>query len=142
MDAGDPKYWSRKSTHHLWPRIAELVQSGRSMREAAAELNVSYETAARACRAAGIVRRRGFGSMDPNLQREIAQKGGKAAQAQGRVHHFTAEEASAAGKKGWQVSPRSPDHMRRIGKMGGQASVVARHGGSPRQNQKDVGNRE
>ena len=128
----DRKYWSRKSTHHLWPQIADMVRSGKSMRQAAADLGVSYETAARACRAAGIVRRRGFGSMDPDLQRQIAQKGGRAAQAQGKVHHFTSEEASAAGKKGWKVSPRSPDHMRRIGKMGGQASVVARHGVSPR----------
>lgn len=109
-----------------------MVRSGKSMRQAAAELGVSYETAARACRAAGIVRRRGFGSMDPELQRQIAQKGGRAAQAQGKVHHFTSEEASAAGKKGWKVSPRSPDHMRRIGRLGGQASVVARHGVSPR----------
>lgn len=132
QSAEDRKYWSRKSTHHLWPQIADMVRSGKSMRQAAAELNVSYETAARACRAAGIVRRRGFGSMDPDLQRQIAQKGGRAAQAQGKVHHFTSEEASAAGKKGWKVSPRSPDHMRRIGKMGGQASVVARHGVSPR----------
>jgi general stress protein YciG len=130
--AEDRKYWSRKSTHHLWPQIAEMVRSGKSMRQAAADLGVSYETAARACRAAGIIRRRGFGSMDPELQRQIAQKGGRAAQAQGKVHHFTSEEASAAGKKGWKVSPRSPDHMRRIGKMGGQASVVARHGVSPR----------
>jgi general stress protein YciG len=132
QSAEERKYWSRKSTHHLWPQIADMVRSGKSMRQAAAELNVSYETAARACRAAGIVRRRGFGSMDPELQRQIAQKGGRAAQAQGKVHHFTSEEASAAGKKGWKVSPRSPDHMRRIGKMGGQASVVARHGVSPR----------
>jgi general stress protein YciG len=132
QSADDRKYWSRKSTHHLWPQIADMVRGGKSMRQAAADLGVSYETAARACRAAGIVRRRGFGSMDPELQRQIAQKGGRAAQAQGKVHHFTPEEASAAGKKGWKVSPRSPDHMRRIGKMGGQASVVARHGVSPR----------
>lgn len=137
--AGDEKYWSRKSTHHLWPQIAEMVRGGKSMRQAAQELGVSYETAARACRAAGIVRRRGFGSMDPELQRQIAQKGGKAAQAQGKVHHFTPEEASAAGKKGWQVSPRSPDHMRKIGKMGGQASVVARAGVSPRNLQRGEG---
>lgn len=101
------------------------------MRQAALELGVSYETAARACRAAGIIRRRGFGSMSPELQRQIARKGGRAAQAQGKVHHFTSEEARAAGKKGWQVSPRSTDHMRRIGKMGGQASVASRHGASP-----------
>jgi general stress protein YciG len=128
----DARYWSRKSTHHLWPQIADMVRAGKSMRQAATELGVSYETAARACRAAGIVRRRGFGSMDPELQRQIAKKGGKAAQAQGKVHHFTREEASAAGKKGWQVSPRSPDHMRTIGKKGGQASVVSRNGVSPR----------
>lgn len=43
---------------------------------------------------------RGFGSMDPVKQREIASKGGKAAHAKGTAHEFTTEEAREAGKKG------------------------------------------
>ena len=50
QSAEDRKYWSRKSTHPLWPQIADMVRSGKSMRQAAADLGVSYETAARACR--------------------------------------------------------------------------------------------
>ena len=48
--------------------------------------------------------RRGFGSMSPEKQREIASKGGKAAHAKGTAHEWTPEEASEAGKKGGQVS--------------------------------------
>lgn len=43
---------------------------------------------------------RGFASMDPNKQREIASKGGKAAHARGTAHEFTSEEAREAGRKG------------------------------------------
>jgi general stress protein YciG len=43
---------------------------------------------------------RGFASMDPKKQREIASKGGRAAHAKGVAHRWTREEASAAGKKG------------------------------------------
>ena len=45
-------------------------------------------------------KRRGFASMDPELQKSISRKGGKAAHAQGRAHEFTSEEAKAAGRKG------------------------------------------
>jgi len=45
-------------------------------------------------------RPRGFASMSPERRREIASKGGQAAQARGKAHQWTAEEASAAGKKG------------------------------------------
>ncbi len=38
--------------------------------------------------------------MDPNKQREIASKGGKAAHNSGHAHQFTPEEARAAGRKG------------------------------------------
>lgn len=41
---------------------------------------------------------RGFASMDPNKQREIASEGGRAAHAAGTAHEFTSEEAREAGK--------------------------------------------
>jgi general stress protein YciG len=42
--------------------------------------------------------------MDPNKQREIASKGGKAAHQKGTAHEFTTEEARAAGRKGGAAS--------------------------------------
>jgi len=42
---------------------------------------------------------RGFGSMDPDQQREIASEGGRAAHSSGNAHEFTSEEARAAGSK-------------------------------------------
>lgn len=50
--------------------------------------------------------KRGFASMDPAKQREIASKGGKAAHEKGTAHEFTSEEAAAAGKKGGLASGR------------------------------------
>jgi general stress protein YciG len=46
---------------------------------------------------------RGFASMDPKRQREIASEGGKAAHEKGTAHEFTSEEARAAGRKGGQA---------------------------------------
>jgi general stress protein YciG len=43
---------------------------------------------------------RGFASMDPEEQRKIASKGGKAAHEKGTAHEFTSEEAREAGRKG------------------------------------------
>jgi hypothetical protein len=40
---------------------------------------------------------RGFASMDPQRQREIASEGGKAAHEKGTAHEFTSEEARRAG---------------------------------------------
>ena len=48
----------------------------------------------------------GFASMDPEKQREIARKGGRAAHEKGTAHEFTSEEAAAAGRKGGQASGR------------------------------------
>lgn len=45
----------------------------------------------------------GFASMDPDKQREIASKGGKAAHEKGTAHEFTSEEAREAGRKGGQA---------------------------------------
>jgi general stress protein YciG len=64
---------------------------------------------------------RGFASMDPSKQREIASKGGRAAHAQGRAHEFTAAEARTAGQKGGEIVSRDRTHMAVIGRAGGQA---------------------
>jgi hypothetical protein len=47
--------------------------------------------------AGGGTRNRGFASMDPERQREIASQGGKAAHQKGTAHEFTSEEARRAG---------------------------------------------
>ena len=51
--------------------------------------------------------KRGFAAMDPDKQREIASKGGKAAQRKGKAHKWTREEAQAAGRKGGSIRRRS-----------------------------------
>lgn len=45
----------------------------------------------------GDTSNRGFASMDPERQREIASEGGKAAHASGNAHEFDSEEARRAG---------------------------------------------
>ncbi len=65
--------------------------------------------------------RRGFAGMDPEKQREIASKGGKAAHDKKRAHEFTSDEARAAGKKGGERVSENRDHMVAIGKKGGEA---------------------
>jgi hypothetical protein len=51
--------------------------------------------------------KRGFAGMDPEKQRQIASKGGKAAHEKGRAHEFTSEEARAAGRKARHGSQRN-----------------------------------
>ena len=48
--------------------------------------------------------RRGFASMTPEKQREIASKGGRAAHQKGTAHEWSADEARVAGRKGGQIS--------------------------------------
>jgi len=57
--------------------------------------------------------------MDPEKQREIARKGGKAAHAKGTAHEFSSEEARLAGKKGGASVSRNRGHMSTIGREGG-----------------------
>jgi general stress protein YciG len=64
---------------------------------------------------------RGFASMDPDRQREIASKGGKAAHEQGTAHEFSSDEAREAGRKGGKAVSRDREHMAEIGRKGGQA---------------------
>lgn len=56
--------------------------------------------------AGGVSRKtpRGFAAMDPQAQRAIAAKGGRAAHQKGTAHEFTSEEARIAGRKGGEAS--------------------------------------
>ena len=69
---------------------------------------------------------RGFGSMDPDKQKEIASEGGKAAHEKGTAHEFTSDEARKAGQKGGDAVSQDREHMAEIGRKGGEHS----HGGS------------
>ena len=55
--------------------------------------------------------RRGFASMSPEKQREIASKGGRAAHQKGTAHEWTSEEARSAGRKGGQISRGGRDQL-------------------------------
>jgi general stress protein YciG len=65
---------------------------------------------------------RGFASMDPERQRQIAREGGKAAHVKGTAHEFNSEEARNAGRKGGEMVSRDRDHMAEIGRKGGRSS--------------------
>ena len=67
-------------------------------------------------------RPRGFASMDPERQRQIASLGGRAAHQQGTAHEFDSEEARQAGRKGGEAVSRDRAHMSEIGRKGGEAS--------------------
>jgi general stress protein YciG len=78
---------------------------------------------------------RGFASMDPQRQREIASEGGRAAHEKGTAHEFTSEEAREAGRKGGMA--RSANRRNAISQSGSGGSSHASgsnsggsHGGS------------
>jgi general stress protein YciG len=71
---------------------------------------------------------RGFASMDPERQREIASQGGRAAHEKGTAHEFTADEAREAGSKGGKAAHErgtahefDSEEAREAGRKGGQA---------------------
>ncbi|MFP5392161.1 MAG: KGG domain-containing protein [Gammaproteobacteria bacterium] len=65
---------------------------------------------------------RGFASMDPQKQREIASEGGRAAHASGNAHEFTSEEAREAGKLSHGGNKQSGSGGSRGGSSGGSRS--------------------
>lgn len=82
---------------------------------------------------------RGFASMDPKKQREIASEGGKAAHASGNAHEFTSEEARRAGSMshkndGNSQSQGGGSQQSGGGQGGGQGS--GQRGGSSEQHAK------
>ncbi len=83
--------------------------------------------------ATGGKSRRGFASMDPSRQKEIASKGGRAAHQKGTAHEWSSDEARSAGQKGGIAVSRDRAHMAAIGREGGEsrsrASRAARDSG-------------
>jgi general stress protein YciG len=76
---------------------------------------------------------RGFASMDPERQREIASHGGRAAHERGTAHEFTTEEARQAGSKGGKVAHQrgtahefDSEEARLAGRKGGEVSGAHR----------------
>ena len=76
---------------------------------------------------------RGFASMSPDRQREIASKGGRAAHAKGTAHEWSADEAREAGRKGGETVSRDRAHMAAIGREGGGARSANRGNGRARE---------
>ena len=72
--------------------------------------------------------RRGFASMSPEKQREIASKGGRAAHQKGTAHEWTSEEARSAGRKGGQISRGGRGRL----VEGPTTGLIRDNGGSPR----------
>ena len=73
--------------------------------------------------------RRGFASMSPEKQREIASKGGRAAHEKGTAHEFNSNEASLAAKKGHERGTAhefTPEEARVAGRKGGLARAMNR----------------
>ena len=70
--------------------------------------------------------KRGFASMDPEQQRQIAREGGRAAHKLGVAHEFNSEEAREAGRKGGEAVSANREHMSAIGRKGGEASRSSR----------------
>jgi general stress protein YciG len=69
--------------------------------------------------------RRGFAAMDPEKQRAIASKGGKASHAAGTGHEWDSESAREAGRKGGQASRGGRGKLRSETPSGGEG------GGTP-----------
>ena len=70
---------------------------------------------------------RGFASMDPQRQREIASEGGRAAHEKGTAHEFTSEEAREAGRKGGMA--RSANRRKAMESSSGGSSHASGNSG-------------
>jgi uncharacterized protein len=84
----------------------------------------------------GDTSNRGFASMDPQRQREIASEGGRAAHASGNAHEFTSEEARKAGAMSHKNDGNSQSGGQGGGNQGGGnqgGNGGGTRGGSPEQ---------
>ena len=75
-------------------------------------------------------KKRGFGSMDPERQREIARLGGQASAASPRGHRFRGKKAREAGRKGGLAISQDREHMSEFGTRGGKAKKTREGSGS------------
>jgi len=74
--------------------------------------------------------KRGFASMDPNKQREIASEGGRAAHESGNAHEFTSEEARKAGQQSHKNDSGSSSRNSGSGNQGNSGGSGTRGGTS------------
>ncbi|RZT09179.1 Stress-induced acidophilic repeat motif-containing protein [Duganella sp. CF402] len=70
----------------------------------------------------GDTSKRGFASMDPQQQREIAAEGGRAAHEKGTAHEFTSEEARRAGSMSHKNDPGRSSQSASSGSSSGSSS--------------------
>jgi general stress protein YciG len=82
--------------------------------------------------------RRGFASMDPARQREIASKGGRAAHEKGTAHEWSSGEARDAGRKGGVTVSQDRAHMAAIGREGGESRSAAARQARQRSHEREV----
>lgn len=80
---------------------------------------------------------RGFASMDPQRQREIASEGGRAAHERGTAHEFTSEEAREAGRKGGQARAENRSARQRASAAQSSPAESSSDSGSNRGNASD-----
>ena len=80
---------------------------------------------------------RGFASMDPERQREIASEGGKAAHQKGTAHEFTSEEARRAGSMSHGNRQSEQASTRATGGVGNQGGS-----GNQQSSSQDTGSRQ
>jgi uncharacterized protein len=95
--AGTGSIGGSRKTHKNRPilhslQVAEVVRPLRLGRQEEAHVNEIRKE------------RRGFASMSPEKQREIASKGGRAAHQKGTAHEWSSDEAREAGRKGGMAS--------------------------------------
>ena len=81
--------------------------------------------------------KRGFASMDPAQQREIASEGGRAAHEKGTAHEFTSEEARRAGSQS-----HKNDGSRQSAASSGASSGSSAGGGRDNASMNREGNRD
>ena len=82
--------------------------------------------------------RRGFASMDPARQKEIASKGGRAAHEKGTAHEWSSHEARDAGRKGGVTVSQDRAHMAAIGREGGESRSAAARQARVRSGEREV----
>jgi general stress protein YciG len=87
-------------------------------------------------RQSGDTSKRGFASMDPEQQREIAAEGGRAAHEKGTAHEFTSEEARRAGSMSHKNDPGRSSQSATTG-SGSRGSTSAGNKGGASQNEDD-----
>jgi hypothetical protein len=83
----------------------------------------------------GDTSNRGFASMDPDRQREIASEGGRAAHASGNAHEFNSEEARRAGSMSHKNDGNNQSGGGGSQQSGGQGGNQAGRGGNQGGNQ-------